>query len=223
MAGDPAQTTASQNGARRENATVRARRFGIAVLFSAILLIPRLRRLRKRPRAWMLVRILAGFAGAALAWRFARDGGGAVSLILGLALAAGAILTRARPERKSVDDVARELEALVVLNGGAFSAADARIPQVSIFVHPERLMVLTPAFECLADIPLTAMRGVCTIPAGTNGHRSAEAWELRIDWESSGPQAARFVYHGVFAEHLARIAGQTITSVWKKSLPIVRT
>jgi len=224
MPDDSARSAAShETAAAREPARTRARRAGLAILFSVILLIPRLRRLRRRPGSWLAVRILAALAGAALIWRFARAGAGTASLVGGAALAAFAVLVRARPEKKTMDDVARELGALVVLNGGVFCTAGSAHHQTSIFVHPERLVVLTPTFKRLAEISLAALREVAIEPAGVNGKRSAVDWELRIAWESGAPQAARFRYEGVFAEHLARVAGQTITSVWKKRLPVVRT
>ncbi len=212
-----------QRATEREPMKTRARRLGIAILFSTILLIPRIRRLRRRPRAWLIARLVLGIGGAALIWRVARSDAGLGSLILGVVLVAFGALVRARPEKKSVDDVARELEALVVVNGGDFSAAGSSHRNVSIYVKPERLVVLTRAFEPLAEIPLASLRQISTEPVGANGHRSAGAWEVRLDWEAEGTQAARFHYHGTFAEHLARVAGQTITSVWKKSLPVLRS
>jgi hypothetical protein len=225
MADDAADSKASNNatgGATTPStAAARVRRVALTVLFSAILVIARLRRLRRQPRSWLWFRILTGLAGAALIWRFVRGGGGAASLITGLALVAVAVLSRAHSETRSVDDVARELDALVVLNGGAFSAAEAAHPDVRIFVHPERLLVLTRTFDRIAEIPFAALRDVSTIPAGSNGRRSANVWELRIEWESDTRQSGRFLYHGAFAEHLARVAGRTITSVWKKNLPVL--
>jgi len=170
-----------------------------------------------------MVRLIVGAAGAALIWRFARLGGGPASLVMGLALVIFGIVVRARPEKKTVDDAARELAALVVVNGGDFSGAGNTHRGVSIAVGTERLFVLTRAQERLAEIPLDATRQISTGPAGANGHRSSAVWELRIDWESEGRETARFRFQGAFAEHLARVAGQTITSVWKKTLPVIRS
>lgn len=213
----------NQSATPPEPARTRVRRLALAVLFTVILLIPRLRRLRRRPRAWLVLRAVAGLGGAALIWRFTRAGSGLASLISGIALVALAALVRARPLRKTSDDVARELDALVVVNGGDFSAAGNTHHAVSIFVHPERLLVLAHSFEPLAEIPLAGLRHISTGPAGANGHRGAGGWELKIDWNSGGPQEAHFHYQGTFAEHLARVAGQTIISVWKRNLPVVRS
>jgi hypothetical protein len=211
----------SQPATPREPAKARARRLALAVLFGVILLIPRLRRLRRRPKAWLVFRAVVGLAGAALIWRFARAGAGPVSLTGGVVLTAFAALVGARPQKKTVDDVARELNALVVVNGGDFSAAGSAHRDVSIFVNPERLLVLTRTFEPLAEIPLVRLRQISTSAAGANGNRDGQAWELKIDWQSDGPQETRFHYQGTFAEHLARVAAQTITGVWKKRLPVM--
>lgn len=212
---------ASQPAAPREPVKARARRLVLAALFTVILLIPRLRRLRRRPAGWLAFRAVVGMAGAALILRFARAGAGAASLVAGIVLIAFAALVRARPEKKSADDVARELGALVVVNGGDFFAAGNAHHHVNIVVNPERLVVMTSTFEPLAEIPLGHLRRISTSPAGANGHRGREVWELKIDWESGGAQEARFHYQGTFAEHLARVAGQTITTVWKKNLPVL--
>jgi len=213
----------SQPTPARESARTRARRLAIAILFSVILLIPRLRRLRRHPKAWLVLRIVVATAGVALIWRFARLGGGPASLAVGLALLIVGVVVRARPEKKTVDDVARELDALVVVNGGDFSGDGNQHSDVSIAVGTERLVVLTRAHQRLAEIPLGATRQISTGLAGANGHRSSAVWELRIDWESEGCETARFRFQGTFAEHLARVAGQTIISVWKKSLPVIPT
>lgn len=199
----------------------RVRRLGIALLFAVILLIPRLLRWRRRPAEWLAVRLAAGAAGLALILWFTLGGGGAGSLTGGVALAAFAALVRARPETKGADDVARELEALVVVNGGSLPEATGAARAVNIFVNPERLVVLTRAFERVAEIPLAGVFDVSAVPVGTNGRKNLEAWELRIGWDSGSRQVICFRYQGVFAEHLARVAGQTITSVWKRTLPVL--
>jgi hypothetical protein len=43
-------------------------------------------------------------------------------------------------------------------------------------------------------------------------------WFLRIEWAS---KSAAFVYRGVFAEHLARVAESTIHSVMRPALPVL--
>lgn len=213
---------------RRSN---RLKRAGLAFLFSTILLIPRVRRLRRRGRVWTLVRVFAAMASAWLVWRFARGNAGVPSLLLGIGLAAFSLLVRSRPERKSVDDVAREIKALVVLNGGSWIGKERAksVPETSIFVVPDRLVVLTAQLQQLTEIPLAGVHQVRSHPvlrtsARKNGDAAAETWEMEILWTSTGQtHGATFRFESFFAEHLARVAEQTITSVWKKQLPVLRS
>ncbi|HEY6292370.1 MAG TPA: hypothetical protein VI455_12540 [Terriglobia bacterium] len=218
----------------------------MAVLFSAILLIPRIRRLRRRVWAWTVVRCLGAGTGGALVWRFVRAGAatrladgaagqtaGIKSLLFGIALMAFAALVKARPEKQSLDQLARKLGALVVVNGGCFLPPNGTksVAEVSVFVSLARLLVLTSKRQQVAEIPLAGVRHLSAHPAGSDrlsatssandrSHPPA-AWDLEIAWESSEPLEACFRYEGFFAEHLARVAEETIRSVWKKALPVL--
>ena len=227
----PEDKTVEPSEARRERLSSRLKRAGLAFLFSAVLLIPRVRRLRRRVRVWTLVRVLAVVAGAWLGWQFARGTADVPSLSLAIALVILGLFVRARPERKSVDDAAREINALVVLNGGAWikEGRSKPVPKVSIFVVPDRLAVFTHTLQRVAEIPLASLRQVSAHPAAPstapeNGDRAAQPWEIEILWTSAGEaHSATFRFQGFFAEHLARVAEQTITSVCKKQLPVLRS
>jgi len=212
----------------------RAKRAAMAVLFSAILLIPRLRRLRRRPLPWTFVRLAALAAGAWLIWRFARGhaaagaahGPAVSSLLFGIVLAAFGLLMRSRRETRSIDAVARELGALVALNGGSFVSGDGAkpVPHSQVAVCPERLIVLAANHQTVEEIPIAAIRRLLASPALDLKGQKAQtpAWQLEVEWESSGPRTGRFVFSGFFAEHLARVAEQTIASQWKKALPVLK-
>jgi len=221
----------------------RAKRAAMAVLFSVILLIPRIRRLRRTVWAWTLVRCVAVLAGAALLWQFAtgRLEAGAAGqphgikpLLFGIGLMVLGALLKARPEKPSLDQLARELETLVVVNGGCFLPPNGLkpTPEANIFVGSERLLVLTRQRRQIAEIPLPRMRHVAAYSnslsslssggASADRHSHRTVWELEVTWESGEPQRACFRYEGVFAEHLARVAEQTIRSVWKKGLPVLK-
>ncbi len=141
------------------------------------------------------------------------------------------LLVKARPERKSVDDVARELNALVVLNGGSWinERHSKPVPETWIFVLSDRLLVLTPPLQQVAEIPLAGVRQIGIHPAvpGTlqkNGDAGAQAWEMEIGWDSANEaHVATFHFQGFFAEHLARVAEQTISSILKKHLPVLKS
>lgn len=195
------------------------------MLFSIILLIPRLRRLRRRVWAWALLRAVAAGAGGWLAWRGLRGGTEVLEIIPGIILLAFGMFFRAKPEAKPIDDVARDLHALVVLNGGAyFAPGEARpILNVSIFVNPDQLVVLTARGQEAANIPVARLRRLAAraVPLETRTKGEDKAWEVEVTWQSGESYTARFRYEGFFAEHLARVAQQTIESVWKKGLPVL--
>jgi hypothetical protein len=149
-----------------------------------------------------------------------------VDLAAGIALMAFGLLVRAKPHAKSVDAQAREFDALVVLNGGAFIPAGANRPSrlVSIFVNPDRLFVVDEHNHTLEEIPLVRVRELAARPLPHPDEPDAEAqtWDLEITWESKEMRTSRFRFDGVFAEHLARVAENTVRNVLRKDLPILR-
>jgi hypothetical protein len=199
----------------------------LSVLFAAILVIPKVRRLRRRIWEWSAVRILVASLGCLLGWRYKHANGGVVDLVVGVALMAFGLLVRAKPEGKSVDAQARQLDALVVLNGGAFIPAGNERPSrlVSIFVNPDRLFVVDEHEHTLEEIPLVRVRELAARPVLAQGESEAEAqtWDLEITWESKDMRTARFRYDGVFAEHLARVAEATVRNVLRRDLPILKS
>lgn len=199
-------------------------RSAIAVAFSAILLIPRLRKLRRTAAVWNVVRAVCLACGVVLVWRGLVSNAGAVDAALvipGIGLILLGSLVRARPLQRAVDDVARELEALVVLNGGTLIAcADGSgrnhpAPQTNIFVSPHVLRVLDSGHQKLLEIPVAGIREIAVQSDPT---LPDHGWSLRIVGESG---VSCFLYEGVFAEHLARIAEKTVLAMWKKGLPVI--
>jgi hypothetical protein len=200
-----------------------ARQAGLFILFGTILMIPRIRRLRRRVWAWTCVRVAAALCGGWLVWRFARAGAGALTLAGGLLLLAFGLLVGAKPEVKSVDALAQQLSALIVLNGGVFrqSPDSAPVPQAQIFVHPEQIIVLGPRERRLLEIPLAKVRNMAAHPVSNGDEAGGELWEVEINWVAEGPCATTFHYGGVFAEHLARVTESTLRSQWIKDLPVI--
>jgi len=203
------------------------RKAALSVLFAAVLVIPSIRRLRRRIWEWSAVRILVAVVGCLLGWRYKHANGGIVDLVVGVALMAFGLLVRAKPEAKSIDAQARELDALVVLNGGAFIPAGNERPSrlVSIFVNPDRLFVVDEHEHTLEEIPLVRVRELAVHPVLAEGESEAEAqtWDLAITWESKDMRTARFRYDGFFAEHLARVAETTVRNVLRRELPVLRS
>jgi hypothetical protein len=202
-----------------------ARKAALSILFAAILVIPKVRALRRKPWEWSAVRILVALLGCWLGWRYKHAKGGLGDLVVGVALMAFGLLLRTKPEAKSVDALALELDALVVLNGGAFIPPGAERPSrlARILVNPDRLFVVDEHQHTLEGIPLVRVRELVVRPVLAQGETEAEAqtWDLEITWESKDMCAARFRYDGVFAEHLARVAETTVRNVLRKSLPVL--
>lgn len=214
-----AEATSNRNELGPElSAGRRLLRGAIGVLFYLILLIPRVRRLRRRVRLWTGIRIAAGLAGIVLGAAFLR-GGSAGFLVGALALVLFALLIRSTPVKKSIEDRARDLGALVVLNGGRWiSSTGEPACAANIFAGTERLIVEDGAGRALVQIPLARIQR-CRAQALEPGEGSP--WELEIIWDSPSPQTARFHYTGFFAEHLARVAETTIETLRRKELPVL--
>lgn len=198
----------------------------LSVLFAAILIIPKVRALRRKIWEWSAIRILVALLGCLLGWRYKHASGGVVDLVVGVALMAFGLLVRAKPEAKSVDAQARQLDALVVLNGGAFIPAGNERPSsiVRIFVNPDRLFVVDEREHTLEEIPLVRVRELAALPVPLSDEPGVEAqtWDLEITWEAKEMRAARFRYDGVFAEHLARVAETTVRNLLRRELTVLR-
>jgi hypothetical protein len=195
----------------------------LSILFAAILLIPKIKALRRKPLEWSAVRILVALLGCWLGWRYRHANGGVVELAVGVALMAFGLLVRAQPQRKSVDARAHELDALVVLNGGAFIPAGTAQPvsMARIFVNPNRLFVVGEREDTLEEIPLVRVRTLAARPVLSPGEPEAQTWDLELTWEATEMRTARFRYDGVFAEHLARVAENTVRNLLRKNLAVL--
>ena len=202
------------------------KRAALSVLFTAILIIPKTRALRRNIWEWSAVRLVVAGLGCLLGWRYKHAHGGLVDLVFGIVLMAFGLVVRAKPQAKSVDAQAQELDALVVLNGGAFIPHGADRPSrlVSIFVNPDRLFVVDGREHTLEEIPVVRVRQLEARPVTAPGEPEAEAqtWDLEISWEANEMRTARFRYDGVFAEHLARVAENTLRNLLRRDLPVIR-
>jgi len=202
------------------------RKAALSVLFAAILVIPKVRALRRRIWEWSAVRVLIASLGCLLGWRYKHAKGGVIDLVVGVALMAFGLLVRAKPQAKSVDAQARELDALVVLNGGAFIPAGKERPltMARIFVNPDRLFVVDEREHTLEEIPLVRVRELAARPVHVSDEPEAEAqtWDLEITWEAKEMRTARFRYDGVFAEHLARVAETTVRNQLRRDMVVLR-
>ena len=194
------------------------------MLFGTILMIPRIRRLRRRAEAWAGVRLGVAACATWLGWRYMHAGAGVALLVGSLLLFAFSLLVRAKPVLKSADAIAAELGALIVLNGGTFleSPDSPPIPHAEIFVHPEQVIVQGPGERRLLEIPLAKVRSLAAHPVTNGTGEGVEPWEVEIRWEAEGPCTTAFRYGGAFAEHLARVTESTLRTQWKKELPVIQ-
>ncbi len=189
----------------------RLHHLAVGALFALVLLIPKILHIRRNPRSWMLFRIFLGVAGAALVVLPVGLGTSFVPAIVGLAMFISAILLPSAKPDTNADVKARELGALVVVNGGRFPLANASTAAVQLFVGAERVSVLDRHFQQLLEIPVSEITAACA-------EESEESWCLRMTWAS---QSVDFSYGGIFAEHLARVAETTIRSVMRPALPVL--
>jgi hypothetical protein len=189
----------------------RLRHLAVGALFALVLLIPKALHVRRNPRSWLLVRVFLGIAGAALVVLPMGAWSSYVPAVVGLAMFISAILLPpSKPEIKA-DDKARELGALVVVNGGRFQQEHSSRAAVQLFVGAERVWALDRRLQPLLEIPVSEITAACA-------EESEESWLLRMTW---GSHTAEFSYGGIFAEHLARVAEATIRSVMRPALPVL--
>ncbi len=186
------------------------RRGVLWVLFAMALAIPKTLALRRRTGLWNFIRVALVVGGAWLAafgWRHRSAAGitaGAVLFLCGL--------IPPERERRSTDQRARELGALIVVDGGYYQISQNVMREARLFVGLERVWVLDAKLEPLLEIPLASVTGV-TVEA--EGDRARLSVVSRDD-------SANFFYRGPFAAHFAGVAESTLRSQLHRELPILR-
>jgi hypothetical protein len=204
-------TPSSPAHSQPEAFSARFRNTLVGALFALVLLIPKLLHLRRNEHSWMLSRILLGLAGASLVILPVGLGNNYFLSLIGLAMFILAILLPPAKPNTSADDKARELGALVVLNGGRFKLENAPSFAARLFVGAEHVWVLDSRFQSFLEIPVSEI-------TSARAEESHGRWFLRIDWAN---KTAAFAYRGIFAEHLARVAETTLHSVVRPSLSVI--
>lgn len=189
----------------------RLRNAVIGALFALVLLIPKLLRIRGNAKSWMAFRIILAFAGAALVILPLSLWNSWLAAIAGLAMFLAAILLPPAKPHTTPDDKARELGALVVVNGGTLPVRDSAPVPVRLFVGVEKIWALDAQLHELLVIPAIEISSVLALQK--NRH-----WLLQV----RGPEyAAEFSFDGFFAEHLARVAASTLSGVMRSPLPVL--
>ncbi len=195
-----------------ETPYARLRNAATGFAFAVVLLIPKLLRLRRDPRSWLAFRILLGFSGAELVILPLAIWNSWLAAIAGLAMFLAAVLMQPTPPETSVDDKARELGALVVVNGGVYQPS-AAVPgsPVQLFVGAETIWALNSQLRPAAVVPVAQISSVAL-------HEAPNAWLLRVQ---AADRTTDFLYTGIFAEHFARGAETTLRGVTPTPLPVV--
>jgi hypothetical protein len=193
----------------------RSRRGALWLIFGMVLLIPKVNRLRRRIRAWNLVRMLTAIAGAVMLALGAVRGHAVTLLVAGaLLLLLALVATPDRPQVSSalsIDARARELGAWIALDGGRYIDAGGSGHRAKLFIGADRLWALDATLQVLLEVPLQQIRTLFVEPAG-------RAWIFRLDGEQT---RAEFIYEGSFAEHLAGVAEATVRGRLHRELPVL--
>jgi hypothetical protein len=189
----------------------RLRHFAVGALFAIVLLIPKILHARRNSRSWMLFRIFLGIVGAALVVLPLGFGTSFIPAIVGLAMFISSILLPPAEPDVETGSKARELGALVVVNGGRFKVGDASSFAAQLFVGDEYVSVRDSQLQSFLEIPVSEI-------TTAQVEESHGRWFLRVNWAT---KTAVFAYGGVFSEHLARVAESTIRSVMRPALPVL--
>lgn len=205
---EPASPTATAT-VDQPAAGSRLREAAVAAIFAAVLLVPKILHIRRNEHSWLLFRIFLGLAGAVLVIVPLGIWNNWILSIMGLVMFLAAALLPAVQEEPSVDEKARELGALVVLNGGSVHARNLQAAGTRMFLNSETLQVLDAGFRPVLSIPVAQIRYVRAVP-----HEGR--WYLQVDWAG---ESADFSYRGFFAEHLARVAESSLNSMRPRHLP----
>jgi len=189
----------------------RLRNFAIGSFFALVLVIPRLLRVRRSPRAWLAFRVLLATAGAALVILPLSFGNNLFPAIAGLAMFLAAILLPSAEPDTSVADKAKELGALVVVVGGEYQPAAGGAVAARLFVGAEMIWALDSRLRVILAIPTDEINAVTAA-------ESRGQWILRVRWRE---RTADFHYRGVFAEHFAGVAESTLRGVMRPALRVL--
>jgi hypothetical protein len=206
------ESTATTDVSQHENIGARLRNAAIGTLFAAVLLIPRILHVRRDERSWLAFRVLMGLTGAGLVILPLAFWNSWLAGIAGLVLFLAAVLAPPAEPQDEVDDKARELGALLVVNGGKCCPGTGPASPVQLFVGSDTIWAMNSHLHALLTIPTAQILSVLAEETGSG-------WTLRLRWTD---HSAEFSYSGIFAEHLARVAETSIRGVMPGMLPVLQ-
>jgi len=164
--------------------------------------------LRRNPRAWVLFRVLMGIGGAALVVLPIGLANNYYYAVVGMVMFVAAILLPPAQMPVSVEEKARELSALAVLDGGRLVSGGSVSADVNLYVSAERILALDASFRTLLVVPVNELSFV-------HAEETGERWLLSVLWRD---RAAQFTYSGMFAEQLAHKAEALLRTVMTQDL-----
>jgi hypothetical protein len=181
------------------------------VIFAMVLLIPKLNRLRRRRGLWNLIRLVTSLAAMAVLAIGVDRGLGAAPVVVAAAMLLFALLAKPERQRISIDARRRELGALVVVDGGLYAEGAGNRRRVKLFIAADRVWVLDRDLQVLLELPCGRIRAQSVESSG-------DRWSFLLE---CGDEKREFVYEGVFAEHLARVAAAMVRSQMQRELPVL--
>jgi hypothetical protein len=202
--------TANPAASQTANALARLQKMVIGALFAGVLLVPKILNLRRDERSWTAFRVLLGFAGAALVILPLAFWNSWLAGIAGLALFLTAALLPPAIANVTADDKARELGALVVVNGGKIRMSNGVAVPVRLLVGAENIWALDSHLQTRLVIPLAEVSSVYS-------EVSESGWVVRLRRPNN---VEEFAFRGVFAEHFAKVAENSILAVMRPGLPV---
>jgi hypothetical protein len=110
----------------------------------------------------------------------------------------------------TADDKAREFGALVVVNGGKFRMSNGVAAPVSLLVGTENIWALDSHLQTRLIIPVGEVGSVYS-------EETENGWVVRLRRPNN---VEEFAYRGVFAEHFAKVAENTIHGVMRPGQPL---
>jgi hypothetical protein len=203
-------STANPAASQTATALARVQKMFIGALFAGVLLVPKILNLRRDERSWTAFRVLLGIAGAGFVILPLAFWNSWLAAIAGLAMFLTAALLPPAIADVTADDKARELGALVVVNGGKTRMSNGVAVPVRLLVGAENIWALDLHLQTRLIIPVGELTSVYS-------EESENGWVVRLRRSNS---VEEFAYRGVFAEHFAKVAESTIRGVMRPGLPV---
>src|SRR6202795_803491 len=155
---------------------------------AVVLLVPRVLSLRRDERSWVIFRMVLGVFGAALVILPIGFFGSYFLAVAGLVAFIVAILLPPPKATSVIDDKARELGALTVIDGGTFQSGSFAVP-VQLFVGSQKLWALEADFHPLLVIPVAEL-------ISARAEELNRRWSLRLRGADRGVLFSYFAFSG---------------------------